>query len=186
MTMYFIPASFAIRTQASASNFTGLNCAVSFEYSVTGIFARFMIHSPMPGMVCPFHCPAGIAYSPQWMNRPYFASRNQASRASRAGSAAACVCAAAERPAPISKRAATRVREFTMNSGLRVEGRGSRLGRQVVRIEGDHQIGRWHRAWIPHAVQLVRREKRNASRPKGVLLGAQERFDRAASHDDHF
>ena len=31
------------------------------SYSRTGICARFMIHSPMPGMRLPFHSPAGIA-----------------------------------------------------------------------------------------------------------------------------
>ena len=61
ITMYFMPASFASWTQASASNFTGLNCLASCSYSGTGICARFMIHSPMPGMRLPFHSPAGIA-----------------------------------------------------------------------------------------------------------------------------
>jgi len=35
-----------------------------------------MIHSPMPAICWPFHVPAGIAYRPQWMNSPNFASRN--------------------------------------------------------------------------------------------------------------
>jgi hypothetical protein len=48
------------------------------EYSVTGICARFMIHSPMPAIGWPFHSPAGMQYSPQCMNKPNFASRNQA------------------------------------------------------------------------------------------------------------
>ena len=59
--MYFMPASFASCAHASASNFTGLNFSASCSYSSTGIFARFMIHSPMPGICWPFHSPAGIA-----------------------------------------------------------------------------------------------------------------------------
>ena len=97
--MYFMPASCASLTHSSASNFTGLNCFASASYSRTGILARFMIHSPMPGTGFPFHSPAGIAYRPQWMNRPNFASRNQASRASFAGSAAGAGWAAARGPA---------------------------------------------------------------------------------------
>ena len=30
-------------------------------FAAPGIFARFMIHSPMPGTVLPFHSPAGMA-----------------------------------------------------------------------------------------------------------------------------
>ncbi len=47
--MYFMPASCAICTHASASNWTGSNVFANCSYSVTGICARFMIHSPMPG-----------------------------------------------------------------------------------------------------------------------------------------
>ncbi len=61
MTMYFMPASWASWTQASASNFTGLNCEARASYSRTGILARFMIHSPIPGTRAPFHSPAGMA-----------------------------------------------------------------------------------------------------------------------------
>ena len=61
ITMYFMPASSAIWTHSSALNFTGLNCVASCSYSATGILARFMIHSPMPGMGWPFHSPAGMA-----------------------------------------------------------------------------------------------------------------------------
>ncbi len=59
--MYLIPASFASCTQASGSNFTGFHCFASCSYSATGILARFMIHSPMPGIRLPFHSPAGMA-----------------------------------------------------------------------------------------------------------------------------
>ena len=59
--MYFMPASFASFTHASASNFTGLNCVASCSYSFAGICARFMIHSPSPSTRLPFHSPAGIA-----------------------------------------------------------------------------------------------------------------------------
>ena len=86
MTMYFIPASCASRTQSSALNLTGLNSDASFSYSRTGIFERFMIHSPRPSDRFPCHSPAGMAYRPQWMNRPYFASRNHSRRFSLAGS----------------------------------------------------------------------------------------------------
>ena len=61
MTMYFMPASSAICTHSSALNLTGLNCVASCSYSFTGIFALFMIHSPMPGTGLPFHSPAGMA-----------------------------------------------------------------------------------------------------------------------------
>ena len=61
ITMYFMPASCASRTQASASNFTGFHCFASCSYSPTGIRARYMIHSPIPGTRAPFHSPAGIA-----------------------------------------------------------------------------------------------------------------------------
>ncbi len=59
--MYLMPASWASRTHASASNFTGFHCFARASYSRTGIFARFMIHSPMPGTGFPFHSPAGMA-----------------------------------------------------------------------------------------------------------------------------
>ena len=74
--MYFCPASLAMRPIARHRISTGLNCFASCSYSATGIFARFMIHSPMPGICLPFHSPAGIAYRPQWMNIPKRASRN--------------------------------------------------------------------------------------------------------------
>ena len=61
MTMYFMPASWARRTQASASNRTGFHCFARPSYSRTGIRARYMIHSPIPGTGFPFHSPAGIA-----------------------------------------------------------------------------------------------------------------------------
>ncbi len=95
ITMYFMPASCAICTQASGSNFTGFHCFASCSYSATGIRARFMIHSPMPGTYRPFHSPAGMAYRPQWMKRPNLASRNQASRACfAAGESASGACGA--------------------------------------------------------------------------------------------
>ena len=59
--MYFMPASFASSTHASASNLTGFHCFASCSYSGTGIRARNMIHSPIPGTRSPFHSPAGIA-----------------------------------------------------------------------------------------------------------------------------
>jgi hypothetical protein len=59
--MYFMPASFASETHASASNLTGLKLWASFSYSGTGTFARNMIHSPIPGTRWPFHWPAGTA-----------------------------------------------------------------------------------------------------------------------------
>src|SRR5882724_6486201 len=74
--MYFMPASSAILTHDSASNWVGLNWLASCSYSFTGILARFMFHSPIPAMGCPFHSPAGMAYRPQWMNRPNLAWRN--------------------------------------------------------------------------------------------------------------
>ena len=43
--MYFIPASFASCTQASASNFTGFNCFASCSYSATGILRA--VHDPL-------------------------------------------------------------------------------------------------------------------------------------------
>jgi len=82
MTMYFMPAFLAMRAHARASNLTGLNCLASGSYSATGMRPRSMIHSPMPAIFLPFHSPAGIAYSPQWMNMPNRASRHQAIRAS--------------------------------------------------------------------------------------------------------
>src|SRR5947208_5110957 len=45
-----------------------------------------MIHSPSPGTARPFHSPAASAYRPQWMKRPYFASRNHLRRCSLTGS----------------------------------------------------------------------------------------------------
>src|SRR5436190_1283293 len=50
MTRYFMPASLASCTHSSALNLTGLNCLARSSYSAIGIRARFMIHSPMPGM----------------------------------------------------------------------------------------------------------------------------------------
>ncbi len=61
ITMYFIPASSAICTHSSALNFTGLNWVASCSYSFTGILARFMIHSPMPGIGLPFPFAGGDA-----------------------------------------------------------------------------------------------------------------------------
>src|SRR5262245_30307985 len=46
ITMYFMPAALARRTQASASNFTGLNWVLYFSYSASGILASWRIHSP--------------------------------------------------------------------------------------------------------------------------------------------
>ena len=43
--MYFMPASFASCTHASASNFTGLNCLASCSYSLTGIGRA--VHDPL-------------------------------------------------------------------------------------------------------------------------------------------
>jgi hypothetical protein len=52
--MYFMPASFARRTQASASYFTGLkSLAIGLVVGHQGILPRFMIHSPMPGICLP-------------------------------------------------------------------------------------------------------------------------------------
>src|SRR5215218_5874511 len=135
--MYFMPASFASFTHASASNFTGLNWVASCSYSFTGICARFMIHSPSPRTRFPFHSPAGIAYSPQWMNRPNFASRNHASRASRAGSAGRCSCARARAAGMQSrpKTHATRTRRAEgpiMISSL-ARGSAGRRGRRCRR-----------------------------------------------------
>jgi hypothetical protein len=59
MMMYFIPASLAMRTHSSASNWVGLNCRASGAYSSPGIFARSWIHSPRPVTRSPFHVPAG-------------------------------------------------------------------------------------------------------------------------------
>src|SRR2546421_7873340 len=53
-----------------------------------------MIHSPMPLISFPFHSPAGIAYSPQWMNMPKRASRHHFIRASRCSGDSASGCAA--------------------------------------------------------------------------------------------
>ena len=61
ITMYLMPASCASRTHASASNLTGFHCLARPSYSGTGIRARYMIHSPIPGTAWPFHSPAGIA-----------------------------------------------------------------------------------------------------------------------------
>src|SRR5579872_4482906 len=65
MTMYFIPAFFAMATQWRASNFTGLNCGTSLAYCESGIRMSFMIHSPAPDVGLPSHDPAACAYSPQ-------------------------------------------------------------------------------------------------------------------------
>ena len=67
---YFIPASLARRTHSLASKRTGLNWEASFSYSPTGILPSCMIHSPMLGVLQPFHSPASAEYRPQWMNRP--------------------------------------------------------------------------------------------------------------------
>src|SRR6266508_1097496 len=91
--MYFIPASFASFTHSSALNFTGLKRDASCSYSLTGTRERSITHSPSPGERLPFHSPAGIAYNPQWMKRPYLASRNHSSRFSRAGSGGLGACA---------------------------------------------------------------------------------------------
>ena len=45
LTMYFMPASLASRTQASASNLTGLNWSANLSYSSIGILALVRIHS---------------------------------------------------------------------------------------------------------------------------------------------
>ena len=57
--MYFMPASCASCTHSSALNLTGLNCAASFSYSLTGICERFMIHSPRPSERLPFPLAGG-------------------------------------------------------------------------------------------------------------------------------
>ena len=54
MMMYFMPASAAVRTQASASYFTGLNARTNCSYSLTGTCARLMIHSPMSATRSPW------------------------------------------------------------------------------------------------------------------------------------
>src|SRR5579863_8329666 len=90
MTMYFIPESSANLTQASASNAVGLNWEASCAYSWTGIRALCMIHSPSPGTICPFHSPAGMAYRPQWINKPNLACRNHCIFASWEADGAAC------------------------------------------------------------------------------------------------
>src|SRR3982751_1320687 len=82
MTMYFIPASFAIFTHASGLYFTGLNSFANAWYSATGIFPRFMIHSPMRLIWWPLYVPAGTAYTPQWMKSPKRASRHHFMRSS--------------------------------------------------------------------------------------------------------
>ena len=61
MTMYFMPASFASCTHASASNLTGLKREASRSYSLTGTAERSITHSPRPGERLPFHSPAGMA-----------------------------------------------------------------------------------------------------------------------------
>ena len=43
---YLMPASFAIPTQASASNFTGLKRCTSPSYTSSGMWALLRIHSP--------------------------------------------------------------------------------------------------------------------------------------------
>jgi hypothetical protein len=91
--MYFMPASLASLTHSSALNFTGLKRPASRSYSLTGTVDRNITHSPRPSDRLPFHSPAGRAYSPQWMKRPYFASRNHSRRFSFAGSRGALVCA---------------------------------------------------------------------------------------------
>ena len=51
--MYFMPAAFAIETQSSASNFTGLNVSASVAYSARGISFLRIIHSATFGPVPP-------------------------------------------------------------------------------------------------------------------------------------
>src|SRR3954471_17979785 len=100
MTMYFMPASLASVTHSSALYLTGLKREASVSYSRTGMRERNMIHSPRPTERWPFHSPAGIAYRPQWMKRPYFASRNHSRRFSLAGSTAALKGCATEVRSP--------------------------------------------------------------------------------------
>ena len=51
MTMYFMPASLAVRTHSSALNFTGLNSLAYSRYSATGILPR--VHDPLADAVDP-------------------------------------------------------------------------------------------------------------------------------------
>src|SRR4029453_2535180 len=83
-----------------------------------------MIHSPIPGIRLPFHSPAGIAYRPQWMKRPYFASWNQARRFAFAGSARWAAAAGQKSRATPPSFAATAPlssRETSASSGGRLE-----------------------------------------------------------------
>ena len=67
-----------------ASNFTGLNCGTSvFSYAIGSALALVSSHSPTPGQSLPSHTPAGVEYSPKWMNIPKRAERHHAMRASR-------------------------------------------------------------------------------------------------------
>src|SRR5258708_32168061 len=86
MTMYFMPASCASWTHSAGLHLTGLNCAASFSYSVTGSFERFMIHSPSPGDRVPCQSPAGMADNAQGVNIPYLTSRNHSRHFSQAAS----------------------------------------------------------------------------------------------------
>lgn len=52
--MYFIPASFARRTQASGSYLTGLNRRATASYSSLGILKFLRIHSAVPGDSLPW------------------------------------------------------------------------------------------------------------------------------------
>jgi hypothetical protein len=61
MTMYFIPASFAIRTHSAALNLTGSKRVANFSYSARGMFAHDMIHSPISVDRLPWYSPAGTA-----------------------------------------------------------------------------------------------------------------------------
>ena len=59
--MYFMPASWASRTQASASNFTGFHCFG--EGLVLADRDLRPVHDPLAdaGTGLPFHSPAGMA-----------------------------------------------------------------------------------------------------------------------------
>src|SRR5262245_21467004 len=112
--MYFMPASFASFTHSSALNLTGLKRVVRRSYSLTGTRDRNLTHEPRPGDRLPFHCPAGTAYSPQWMNMPYFTSRNHSRRCSLAGSGAAGEGACAPDPVTSSVSAVMTARVLCM------------------------------------------------------------------------
>ena len=67
MTKYFWPPSLTALTQRWASNSVGLKRGGSFSYSLIGIVSCSMTHSPLPTS----------EETPQWMNRPNFASSSQ-------------------------------------------------------------------------------------------------------------